>query len=467
MDKKVLLLLIAIIILNIFFNSQFQLHYDEAYYWTWGQHLSLSYYDHPPMIAYMMRLTSILGYSEVFVRLSAIITTSVTIITMYKLAQKMFDDKTANVTVILAIACPLIEAMFFVVTIDDPLLMFWALTLYAFYTGVFEHKTKYIYFAGIFAGLGLLSKYTMVLIFPGLFIFLITSKEYRHFLYKKDLYLSFLLAIMVFSPVIIWNYQHQWASFVFQFHHGIGSESVINSQTFGDYWGGAALAAGPIIFIAMLYYFVRYIRANLCTPAKSFLFWSYIFGILFFAYVSLTKHTEANWTAPLYISAIILLANWLVTVNNKWVYRASLGFIFIVLVVTKFPLSFTPAKYHNRIPGLNIFYGNKELLQSVKPYLTPGMVLLACDYGNASRAWYYLHLERTYVLQKLPFANSYRYWGTQLNAPIKNAIYICDSDDQEAQAVLHKYFSNIRLLEYATYSNVMTDNKEYIYQVSN
>ncbi len=463
-----MLLLIGIVLLNIIFDNRFQLHYDEAYYWVWAHNLSWSYFDHPPMIAYMIRLTSFLGYSEVYVRLSAIITTTITIIIIYRLAHKMFGQEVANIAVLLALACPLIEGVFFVVTIDSPLLMFWALTLYAFYRGVFDNRVKFIYLAGFFAGCGLLSKYTAILIFPGLFLFLLTSKEYRYFLTKPHLYLAFLIALMVFSPVLWWNYQHEWASFTYQFKHGIGEELKFSGQSFGDYWGGNTLVAGPLLFLAMLYYSFRYLKINLTTPKLSFLFWSYTFGLVFFAYCSLFKHAEANWTAPLYISSTILLARWLVKMNNRWVYQLSLILILLVLVVTKFPLLFTPSRYHNKIPGLNMFYGNKELLERVKPYLTKeNMPLLACDYGNASRAWYYLQQDRVYVLQQFPYANSYRYWDLGRHTPIMNAIYICDNDDFEALAVLHRYFITVRLMEYATFSNVISDSRLYIYQATN
>ena len=467
MNKKVLFLFIFVIALNLVFNVVFQLHYDEAYYWVWGQNLSLSYFDHPPMIAYMIRFTSLFGHNEGFVRLSAVITTSITILTLYKLAQKMFDQKTADITALLAIACPLMQGMFFVVTPDCPLLMFWALTLYCIYCGIFENKVWQIYLAGIFAGCSLLSKYTGVLIFPGIFIFLLSNKEYRHFLVKKDLYLAFILAIIIFTPVIIWNYQHDWVSFTYQIKHGVDSDPRLNWQSFGDFWGGGALVVGPTIFITMLYYSIRYLKNNYTSPKLAFLFWSYAFGLIFFAYCSLYKHTEANWPAPVYLSGMILAGYWLAKFNNRWVYRVSVGFVLIVLLIGKFPLTFIPGKFHNKVPGLNIFYGNKELLQHVKPYLSQDTVILACDYGNASRTWYYLGLKHTYVLHKMLFSNEFRYLDTGFGVPIKKAIYICDSDDPFAEDILREYFRSVKLIEYVTYTNTITDNKLYIYQADN
>lgn len=467
MDKKVLLLFVVIFAINSIFNGLFQLHYDESYYYIWGQNLSLSYYDHPPMIAYMIRLSTLFWHSEFFVRLPALITTAITVLVLYKLALRMFDQKTANITVIIALSCTLIEGMFFIVTPDSPLLMFWALTLYALHRGFFEDRVLYIYLAGLFAGCSLLSKYTGILIFPGVFLFLITNKNFRHYLAKKDIYLAFILALVVFSPVIVWNYNHQWVSFLFQLNHGVDSDHKINWQSFGDFWGGALLVVSPIIFLSMLYYVIRYWKSNLSSSKLAFLFWNYFFGLMFFAYCSLFKHTEANWPAPIYLSGMIILAYWLTRTNNNWVYKFGVVFVFVVLLLGKFPLVFTPQVLHNKIPSLNIFYGNKEDLEQVKPYLKPNTTLLACDYGNASRAMYYLDLSKVYVPHKLLFSNEFRYLDSGISNPIKDAIYICDNDDPMAIQTVRKYFRKFRLLEYVTYTNVLTDSKLYIYKANN
>ena len=94
MNKKILSLFLFIILINLILNGRFQLHYDEAYYWAFSQNLSLSYFDHPPMIAYLIRLFSIFGHSEFSVRLVGLVTTIITVLMMYSLAKRMFGQKT-------------------------------------------------------------------------------------------------------------------------------------------------------------------------------------------------------------------------------------------------------------------------------------------------------------------------------------------------------------------------------------
>ena len=83
-DYKVLLLFIGIVLLHLVFNSKLQIHFDEAYYWVWSQNLQLSYFDHPPMIAYLIKLTTLFSNSIFCIRLVSVFCGSVTIIFIFK-----------------------------------------------------------------------------------------------------------------------------------------------------------------------------------------------------------------------------------------------------------------------------------------------------------------------------------------------------------------------------------------------
>lgn len=468
MSKKFFGLLFIVIVINTIFNGILQLHFDEAYYWSWSKNIDLSYYDHPPMVGYLIAISSLFGHSEFFVRLPGLFTATITILTLYSLAKKMFNQNIANITGILAITCPMIQATFFIITPDSPFIMFWALTLYAFYIGVFEKKTCYLYLSGIFAGCGLLSKYTAILIFPSLFLFLITSSRYRYILFCKDIYGATCLSFLVFLPVLIWNYQHDWISFIYQFRHGINEVSKFNWGAVGSYWGAHVLIGGPILFFAGLYYLIRNFKATLSDERLSYLFWTFIFSTLFFGYCGLFNFVQANWIAPVYLSSIIFVAYWLDKFNNKWVYRSSVVLIFIVLIVIKVPMLLIPADSHHKIPALDAFYGSKEKLEQVKPYLkNKDTILFACDYGNASKAWFYLGVDRVYVLDEFPFVNNYRYWNSTLDYPVKDAVYICDNRNQEFEQILHKYFTKVEFLKEAQFLSRIGNSSIYIYKLGN
>ena len=460
---------VAIILINAITNAKFQLHYDEAYYWAFSQHLSLSYYDHPPMIAYMIRVFSFLGHSEFAVRFVAVFTSTITTLTIYKLANRMWGSKVANIALFLALCNPLIEAVFFITTPDSPLLMFWALTLYFIYKGIFEESKSSIYLSGLFVGLGLLSKYTMILIFPSIFIFLLLSAKYRKLLVKKDLYIAFIIAIIVFSPVIIWNYQHDWISFKFQFKHGVDLEQSFNLGAFTDYLGGQVLISGIFIFLALLYFILKDLKRNFKDDKLTLLLMPCIFVLLFFGTRSLFQHMEANWPAVAYISGIIFVAYWIDRVKNVWIPRVAFGLILVVLIVFKAPMFFIPKALHNNqvVKIVNTFYGTRELLNQIKSYIKPNDTVLACDYGNASRIWFYLQVSQPYVLKDFKFAHMYQYWENGLPNPLNNAVYICDGEDSVAMGKLKSYFKNIDLLYTAIYDNNVGSREMYIYRVTN
>lgn len=431
------------IVANGIFNAHFQLHYDEAYYWVWGQNLSLSYFDHPPMIAYMMRLASFLGYSEFFVRLPALVSGAVMLIIMYKLAKEMFDGKVATIAAYLGISWPLLQGVFLVTTPDSPLIMFWMLTLYSFYLGVFKDNKKQIYLSGFWLGCTLLSKYTGVLIIPGLFLFLLFSNKYRNTLYRKDLYCAVILAFCVASPIFIWNYHHDWVSFKFQIAHGYDYGKNFRGSSFGDFLVSQFGVAGPFMSLAMLYYFSKNVRIILANDLLAFLFWPFLCIFVFFAHGSFYAYSGANWTMPGFISAFILLAYWLAKNNNKWVYKSSLVLILIATIMIKLPAIFLPRAIYSRVSAISVFYGNHELANKVRSKLVPGTLLLACDYGNASRLWYYLgNNRRVYVLSKFKFANNYAYWNKQLNLTNATAVFVCDKPlKQNTYNELATYFN--------------------------
>lgn len=468
MNIRVLVLFVFIVFMHLIFSQSLQLHFDEAYYWVWSKNLQLSYFDHPPMIAYLIRLTTLFSDQELFVRLTSVLCSTVTVIMIYKTAKTAFGQKAGDLAVIFALAWPLLEGNFFITTIDNPLLMFWSVAIYCLMRGLVLDEKKYIYAAGIAIGCDLLSKYTAVLILPGVLVYLLLSSKHRVELIRKDVYGALILAVLVFSPVIIWNYQHNWISFVYQFKHGVSETRQINFAGFGDYIGAFFGAANPFISIPIFVFI--WLKRKLILKDDRYLLLLSIFAFVsvFFAYNSLYKFMEANWVAPAYISAIVFLAGCMADTNIKWVHRTAIGLILFLLPIIKMPDVFVPRQFQSKIPSINAFMGNKQLYQQIKTnYIQPGDVILACDYGNASRGWYYLGLGRTYVLSNFKFSNTYADWNSSLNLPIKNAIYFCDGNDDNYLKQLAVYFTHIEPAGIVKYHDSFVDNKLYVYRLSN
>lgn len=206
-----------IILLRLIYLGEGQLIPDEAYYWNYAQHMDLSFYDHPPMVAWLIWLgTAIAGNNEFGVRIGAFVSGLVTMGYLYALAQNLYDKSTGMRTALLLAILPFSFATGMLMTSDAPVIAAWAATLYYMERTLIAGRSSAWWGMGIAFGLGLLSKYTIGLLGIAALLFVILDPIARHWMRRPHPYLAAMLALLLFSPVIIWNMEHQWASLSFQ-----------------------------------------------------------------------------------------------------------------------------------------------------------------------------------------------------------------------------------------------------------
>ena len=210
------------------------LTFDEAYYWIWSKNLAFGYYDHPPGVALVIRLgTMIAGDTELGVRLVSILLALPMSYAVYRTAEILFGGQrvAANATILLNVT--LMAAVgTLIVTPDSPLLVASSFVLF-FLAKVLESGRGAWWLAvGAAAGAALVSKYTAMFFGPAILIWLISVPKLRRWLLSPWLYLGGLTALIVFSPVILWNADHGWVSFIKQLGRGrlqvSGSRSSAN-----------------------------------------------------------------------------------------------------------------------------------------------------------------------------------------------------------------------------------------------
>ncbi len=215
------------LLLRLIYLGQAQLIPDEAYYWSYAQHMDLSFLDHPPMTAWLIWLgTTVLGNNEFGVRIGAFLCGLVTMGYLYVLARNLYDKSTGMRTVLLLAVLPLSFASGILMTPDAPLLAAWAATLYYMERTLVAGRSSAWLGMGVAFGLGLLSKYTLGLLGIAALLFVILDPTARRWLRRPHPYLAAALALLLFSPVIVWNSEHQWVSFLFQSQRakGIGDQ---------------------------------------------------------------------------------------------------------------------------------------------------------------------------------------------------------------------------------------------------
>lgn len=245
--------LALLVTLQIVYATVADLRTDEAYYWTWSKETVLSFLDHPPMIAWFVKFgTSIFGDTNFGARFGSLLG----LWTAQALIGDIVWRQTRNLrVVVIAVLMPqaALEYGLFgsrilpdVALIPFSLAMVWALVRLAQ-----SNDGRWWLVAGLFGGLALLSKYTAVLLVPAIVAFALVPAWRGRWVRSPYPWFAVLIALAVFSPVIVWNWQHDWASFRFQFVR-VGADHGVSVRTVGDFLGLQAGLVGPILFPVVL-----------------------------------------------------------------------------------------------------------------------------------------------------------------------------------------------------------------------
>ncbi|MDR3071073.1 MAG: glycosyltransferase family 39 protein [Endomicrobium sp.] len=225
---------------------------DEAHYWVYTKFLDLSYFDHPPFIAYLIKAsTFFFGNNEFAIRFPTVIIFFFVNWIFFICAKKLYNEKTAFIGALLLNILPVFSFLGSVIALpDSPLALFWMLALLVFIFLIETNNKNYWYLLGIITGFAMLAKYNAVLIPFSIFIFLVLSKTNRFWLKKQEPYLALIISMVMVLPVIIWNIENNWASFGFQLTHGLGSSlPKISLTLFGRSVGAQAGYISPLLFL--------------------------------------------------------------------------------------------------------------------------------------------------------------------------------------------------------------------------
>jgi dolichol-phosphate mannosyltransferase len=210
-------LIVYACVLRLVYAGSVEMMPEETYYWNYSRHLDIGYLDHPPMVAWLIRIaTAVFGQTEFGVRAGALLCGAVTSIFVYKLTRNLFGAATALAALLLVQSLPFFFLSGFLMTPDTVLVAAWAASLYFLERALIGNQARAWWFAGISLGLGMISKYSIALLGFVALAFMAWDPQSRRWWTRSAPYVGALLALAIFSPVIIWNAQHEWASFAFQ-----------------------------------------------------------------------------------------------------------------------------------------------------------------------------------------------------------------------------------------------------------
>ena len=254
--------------------------FDESYYYLYTQNLNWSYFDHPPLVAFTAGIGVWLtgAVTPFTMRIGGVLLYTGTLIFAYLASKRLFGDRTATLTLAILTTIPIFQIAFGILTLpDNALMFFWMACLYVAAAEFFPpdqikpdqiqpyQPTYRLGLIGLCVGLAFLGKYHGVLLGGGLVLFCLLSDRHRIALFSSWTLVAIALFAIATSPVLIWNAQHEFASFRFQSarvvpSHGYNLERLLvtillalgylfptfgfplwwtSFRTFGDLWRSA------------------------------------------------------------------------------------------------------------------------------------------------------------------------------------------------------------------------------------
>lgn len=432
---------------------------DTYYYWDWSRHLALSYYDGSPMIAYFIRLATLILGDNLFALTSVGITVAaLTSLIIYKTARFFLTPKASFIALCSWLFAPLVTMdILKQTTYDTPLTLFWALTLYYCVKFIKTNSLKELYFIGASVGLMLLSKYTGIVLLLAVILFLI-STEYRALFKTKQFYLAILVTALIFSPVLFWNYQHEWQSFIYQLTaHGLKDLSHPLTHM---------LSALCTVFIPSLNIMLipPFLPQNAVLEEKKALILKLccivcLTFLCFFLYASSKTALREFWLSPYLISASLLFAYWI----DKFQYhKLAIGLITLYALISLAILIDNTYKY-NFIPAKKFaFYHLIQQFNATYPKQHP--ILFTSGWFQARMLFFLDKKPQIYTLDCGMEQNQYALWNAEVNKQIaektlKKLLFI---DKYDRLNCLKKYFEVCKKVPTNTYP---FKNKEYTLNV--
>jgi hypothetical protein len=221
-ERKTLLLILVALALRFVFAGSTGLGIDEAYTVATSRVLTLSVFDHPPMTWWIVHFAAMArGEGDMALRLPFLLLFSLTTWLTFVLTRRLFSAEAGFFAALALNLSPMLgltDASWIVP--DAPLAPAMLGCAYALSRVFFDEDRRsaplYWLLAGVCAGLAMLSKYHGVLLFAGAGLFMLASPRQRFWLATPWPWLAALVAVAIFSPVLIWNFQHDWVSFTFQ-----------------------------------------------------------------------------------------------------------------------------------------------------------------------------------------------------------------------------------------------------------
>lgn len=331
-----------IIVMNVFrllFVPTMGLMPQGAYYFFYSENPDWSYYDHPPMVAYLLILfSSIFGKAAWVVKLASWSMALASQWMFYKLAILFLGHKGAVRALAIYVSTIMVSVLSLVMTPDVPLIFFWSLSIWCLYQAIFKERKLFWIFGGLAMGLAFDSKYTAVFLPMCMGVYLIFSKNHRRYLATIWPYLAGLVMIIAMWPVIYWNITHDFASFGFQ---GTNRAQIIAEEGWKPTHILGSIANQSVVLVPILFFtFLIALPRQLWRDWRKIMLDDHILFVLSFFLpvfgtfmgLSFIYWVKLNWIMPAYVMGCIYAVHLLRGKWLKWQFGVSI-FLHVILAV--------------------------------------------------------------------------------------------------------------------------------------
>lgn len=374
LSRIFLLLLGAVFLLNLLQSYFTPLIFDEAYYWYFAQDLAWGYFDHPPMVAFIIKFGGILFDGELGVRLvGCILSTAMFFVLWATIEHPKKRDYVVHFYV-LVFSMALLNAYGFFTLPDTPLLFFTALFLYVYKRFIREPSLRWALIMGVVMAALMYSKYHAALVI--LFVLLSNLKLVAN----KYAWLSVLVALLCYAPHFWWLYQNDFVSVYYHLFNRPNAPYNFEKYTLGYFMNLVVIFGLTFPWIYMSLFKAK--ASDTFTRGLLYL----VYGVLIFFFISsFNRRIQTQWIIIIAIPLAILTFRYIMenATARKWIYRMGLVNIVIILYL-RIGLVYEPLS-----PTYYETHGNKELAERIESEVGDKPLVLENSYRYASMFAFY------------------------------------------------------------------------------
>ncbi|MCW5697560.1 MAG: glycosyltransferase family 39 protein [Bauldia sp.] len=433
--------------------GEFGLFLDEAYYWVWSQHLSASYYDHPPLIAFAIRLGTVLFGDGAFgVRIVGALSVAVDAWLIYAITRVVSDSRRTAAWATIFFNVTTLAAAAVLTVPDQPMMVFWLGALYGLVRIARGGSGWWWLLVGAMGGLGALSKYTLLFLAVAVLLWLVMIPSQRHWLRRPWPYLAALLATALFAPVLWWNATHDWSSFALHLNRTGYGFAGWRWDSFGVHLLLYPLMLGPPVFVLAVLGVGQALRAGWRSdPAKALLLLTMVPLPLYLAWHSLSEWIGGHWLSPIVASGVIFAAlaaertapaaRRLVAFCRRAAVPfglAAAGIVYLALVETFLPLP-AGADVTARFRGWDAFAEDADRLRRE----AGADYFVTTDYATAAILRYQLRETVPVVQLDEPERWSYLDYDPALGDPNATALYVTRWSSPSEMIRASRFFASV------------------------